>query len=165
MRSSLHLQVISRPSFALSLFSKVISSLKPLLESCLFPESQHPAGPGRSDRLLLGWIPPRKVHRVTPSSPYFCWLIRYSIQTKDFSSQNWLFSQACPRFIFVVLNIGPFIFVVIIESCLVLIQDCWVQRHSIEEANITGWSPAFRMPPPQKAHRVCPRQVHLIPWQ
>ena len=28
-----------------------------------------------------------------------CWLFSNSIQTKDFSSQNWLFSQAYPRFI------------------------------------------------------------------
>jgi len=32
-------------------------------------------------------------------TPYLYWLFRNSMQTKDFSSQNWLFSQACPRFI------------------------------------------------------------------
>ena len=34
-----------------------------------------------------------------PARAYLCWLFRNSIQTKDFSSQHWLFSQACPRFI------------------------------------------------------------------
>ena len=34
-----------------------------------------------------------------PSGPYFCWLFRNSMQTKDFTSKNWPFIQAGPSFI------------------------------------------------------------------
>ena len=47
-------------------------------------------------RLLVRPLPRR---RPAPSSPYFCWLFNKTMQTEDVCSQNWLFSQACPRFI------------------------------------------------------------------